>query len=515
MEQPTDSDRDSKSKKTDVFDTAHLVPELSKRSVRGGFYVGIAQGARLALQLVSTALLARLLTPEDLGLIGMATVLTGFASMFKDAGLSMATVQREEITQEQAATLFWVNVGLSIFLMIVLICVSPLVAWFYGDGRLLGITVALACTFLFSGLTIQHQALLRRQMRFGILAVFSVATLFCATVAGVLSAYLGAGYWALVIMTATQLSSNMLFVWMSSKWIPGRAHADSGVMSMLKFGGNLTAFSFINYFVRNLDNLLIGYTFGASALGLYANAYKMLLLPIRQINGPITTVAVPALSRLQDDAVGFRSYYCKGIRIITSLGMPIVVFCFVTAEDAVLFLLGPKWSGCVPLFRALAPAAFVGTYNMAAGWIFLPLGQANRQLRVGIVIGACVAVSMVIGLNWGPIGVAAAFSVSAVVLNVPTLAYTVAKSPVGLNDLGRAIMPPAIASLASGAVLTFAPSLGQPIESLLLRLLVAGLVYVTVYAGILAMLSSICPVEGRLTRSLLVDSASVSDEVEK
>lgn len=493
MEQPTDTDRDSKSEKTNVFDTAHLVPELSKRSVRGGFYVGIAQGARLALQLVSTALLARLLTPEDLGLIGMATVLTGFAAMFKDAGLSMATVQREEITQEQASTLFWVNVGLSIFLMIVLICVSPLVAWFYGDGRLLGITIALACTFLFSGLTIQHQALLRRQMRFGILAVFSVATLFCATVAGVLSAYLGAGYWALVIMTATQLCSNMLFVWMSSKWIPGRAHADSGVMSMLKFGGNLTAFSFINYFVRNLDNLLIGYTFGASALGLYANAYKMLLLPIRQINGPITTVAVPALSRLQDDARGFRTYYCKGIRIITSLGMPIVVFCFVMAGDAVLFLLGPKWSGCVPLFRALAPAAFVGTYNMAAGWIFLPLGQVDRQLRVGIVIGVCVAISFLVGLNWGPIGVAAAFSASAVVLNIPSLAYTVAKSPVGLKDLGRAILPSAVASLATGLLFYWLPILGQASENLVLRLFVSGLFFVAIYAGIFLVCAAVIP----------------------
>ncbi len=149
------------------FDTEYLKADLKGRSVRGGAVTMAAQGIKFFLQIGSTVVLARLLTPEDFGLIAMVTAVTGFVMMFKDMGLSMATVQRAEIDHAQISTLFWINVVLSLAFMLLTATLAPAIAWFYSEPRLTWITLALAGAFIFSGFTVQHQALLRRQMNFG------------------------------------------------------------------------------------------------------------------------------------------------------------------------------------------------------------------------------------------------------------------------------------------------------------------------------------------------------------
>jgi len=170
------------------FDTEHLKAELA------------GQGGRFLIQMVSTVVLARLLTPADFGLIAMVTAVTGFASLFKDLGLSMATVQKAEVTHEQVSVLFWVNVAISVLIALITAALAPVIAWFYGDPRLTAVGMALSLAFVFGGLTVQHQALLRRQMRFTALAIIPIVAMVAAVMAAIISATLGAGYWALVIM---------------------------------------------------------------------------------------------------------------------------------------------------------------------------------------------------------------------------------------------------------------------------------------------------------------------------
>src|SRR5690606_19203223 len=159
------------------FDTEHLTKHLRRRTMRGGAITVSSQGVKFALRLGSTAVLARLLTPADFGLIAMVTVVTGFVEMFKDAGLSMATIQRERITHAQVSTLFWINVALSALIMLLIAALAPAIAWFYGEPRLLPITLALSGTMIFGGLAVQHQALLRRQMQFGRLATIEITSM--------------------------------------------------------------------------------------------------------------------------------------------------------------------------------------------------------------------------------------------------------------------------------------------------------------------------------------------------
>lgn len=433
-----------------LFDTAHLKVDLKGRSLRGGAATIAGQGARFMIQMGSTMVLARLLTPADFGLIAMVMAITGFADLFKNLGLSTATVQRAEINHDQVSVLFWVNVGISLLIMLVTAALAPVIAVFYGDPRLTVVAVVLSAAFVFGGLTVQHQALLRRHMRFTALAAIEVGSMLCGVAAAIIAARAGAGYWALVIMNLARPIATMLGVWVFCRWWPGWPSRRSGAGTMLRFGANLTAFSLVNYLSRNLDNVLIGRFWGAGPLGFYAKAYGLLMLPMHQINGPVGAVAVPAMSRLQNDHERYRSYYSKALTIIAGLSTPVVIFLLVAADKLVLVLLGGQWVGIAPLFRILGPAALMSATNVAGGWVYVTFGHVNRQLRWAIFSSIVCCLSIGVGLPWGATGVALAVSISHVVLKVPSLWYCYRGTPVRLGDFFGAVWRPAVASVGAG-----------------------------------------------------------------
>ena len=431
----------------------HLDRDLRGRSARGGAVTIANQGGKFLLTLGSTAILARLLTPEDFGLIAMVVVVVSFIATFKDMGLSMATVQRVEVNHGQVSTLFWVNVALSLGVMGVTAALGPVLAWFYKEPRLVKVTAVLATTIVFSGLTVQHQALLRRQMRFGVLAVIEITSMAIGLACAVIAAIRGLGYWSLVIMPIVREGCITAGVWIACRWRPGKPVRRSGVRHMLSFGAHLTGFNIVNYIARNLDKMLIGWQFGASVLGLYNKAYQLLLLPIQQINVPLTTVAVPALSRLQDQLERYRAYYIRGVLLTVAAGMPIVTFLFVDAELAILTVLGDQWQGSVDFFRVLGPAAFIGSFNVATGWVYISLGRTRRQFVWGIIGSAFTVTAYAVGMRWGASGVAGALSASFVILRIPSIVYCFSGTHLRMRDLVEAIWRPTVASLGAGAAL--------------------------------------------------------------
>lgn len=433
--------------------TDHLKDDLRGRSVRGGAVTVAGQSAKHLMGVVALAFLARLLTPADFGLLAMVAGFTNFFVQFKDLGLSMATVQRKEITHQQVSTLFWVNVGVGLVATALTVGLAPILAWFYGEPSLTAITLALAVMFVFGGLTVQHQALLRRRMRFTALATLQVVSGAVGMVAGVVAAWLGAGYWALVVVQLTVAVADAAGVWIACGWRPGWPARGAGVRSLLTFGGNLTAANFLNYLTRNLDKILIGRVWGEVAAGLYFNAYKLLLLPLRQFNTPLTSVAIPALSRLQDKPSQYRAYYQKALQLLAMLAMPVVVFTFVCAEEVVLLILGEQWRGAAPIFRMLAPAAWVGTFNVATGWVYVSLGRTHRQLRWAVVGSTALTLGFVFGLPWGPVGVAAACSIVSCAIRLPAIAYCFYATPLEVKHLVESIWRPTLTSFAAGAAL--------------------------------------------------------------
>ncbi len=444
-----------KSLENDFFDTEYLKADLKGRSVRGGAVTMAAQGAKFFLRMGSTVVLARLLTPADYGLIAMVAVVTNFVMMFKDMGLSMATVQKADIDHAQISTLFWINVFISLIIMLVMAALAPVVAWFYGKPELTLATLALAGTFIFGGLTIQHQALLRRQMHFGRLAVIEIAAMFSSVIAAIISAWYGAGYWALVIMQLVMAVSIAVGVWFACDWRPGLPKRGTGVRRMLAFGGDLTGFNFVNYFARNLDKILLGKFFGSFALGLYSRAYNILMLPISQIRTPIMSVAIPAMSRLQNDHEQFKRYFAKLVSIIAFITMPLMVYLFICSEEVIRMLLGDKWMDVVPIFRILSIAAFIQPVTTLWGTVLISLGQSRRFLVWGVLQAIIMVSSFVAGLFWGPIGVAISYTLANYFILLPSCWYCFRFTPVSLRSFLIAISKPVGASIFAGTIAVY------------------------------------------------------------
>jgi len=434
----------------EYFDTEHLTAALGSRTARGGVVTIVSHGLKFALSIVATAILARLLTPQDYGLIGMVAVFTGFVAMFKDLGLSLATVQRAEIGYDQISTLFWVNVTISAAITLLMILLAPLIGWFYGEPRLILITMVTAIGFVFGGLAVQHEALLKRQMRFYALSVIAFTSMMIGYVVGIFFAWRGARYWSLVFSQLALLASNSLGVWLVCRWRPGRPKRNTGVRSMLSFGGNITGYALINYVSKNCDNLIVGRAFGAQLLGLYSKATQLLSLPTDQINEPLATVTIPALSRLADSPERYRQAYLRIMEKVIMVTMPAVMLMLATADWLVLIILGPQWGYTAKIFIFMGVAGLFQPVAATGGWLLVSQGRVRDMLRWSMINAPISILSLLAGLPWGAVGVAASFSLGRILIANPLLYWFVGRSgPVRTADFYRLLAPFTGASVCS------------------------------------------------------------------
>ena len=414
------------------------------------------QGICLVLQIASTMVLARLLTPADFGLIAMVTVIVNFATMFKDAGLSMATVQKDKISHEQISTLFWINVFISVFLGLCILGGSPLIAWFYGKPELTAVTAVLSLSFILSGLSIQHAALLRRHMHFGNLATVKVASQVIMLSVTIVLALCGYRYWALVGGSLTTAAITTALTFFFCPWVPGRMRKGTGVRDMLKFGGHLTGFEFVNYFARNADNILIGRYIGADALGLYAKAYQLFMMPISQIRGPLTQVAMPVLCSLKDQPERYVKYYQRLLDILATLTIPLTIYCALEADFLIRLLLGSQWVAVVSVFRILAIAGLVQAIASTRGLVLISYGFSKRYFYYGAFSAVLCVVSFIVGIPYGIEGVAASYTIANYLFLVPALFYCFSKTPVTVSLFFKTLFLPLLTgTLAGGGVLLF------------------------------------------------------------
>ena len=463
--------------------------DLKARSVRGGTITMAAQGVKFLLQMGSVVVLARLLTPNDYGLVAMVIAITGFVAMFKDMGLSMATVQKANINHSQVSTLFWINVLIGFGIMVITAAIAPAVAWFYGERRLMWITLALASAFLFGGLTVQHQALLRRQMRFGRLAAIEVISILVGISIAIVSASYGAGCWALVLMQLAIAITTAIGVWVACKWRPGLPVRNSGVRSMLAFGGHLTGFSIVNYFTRNLDKILIGWRWGTQSLGLYSRAYSLLMLPLQQINTPISAVAIPALSRLQDKPERYRSYYLKAISLIALVTMPSVMFMIIMSENIIGVVLGEQWIGASRIFSILGISALIQPILNTTGWLYVSTGRTDRMFKWGIFASSLITVAFLIGLPYGSVGVASSYTTCFLLITFPCLWYAFKYTPVDISSTAKALWPTVTGTLVVGVALGLFKTLIPVVSAGVSGLVVGFGVTVVIFPSVLCVLA--------------------------
>lgn len=437
-----------------LFNADHLKTGMKERAVKSAGITLAAQGIKLILQLGSVAILARLLQPSDFGLIAMVTVFTGLALQFMEGGLSMATIQRDQITHAQVSNLFWVNSALGTGLCLLGILISPLVAMIYDEPRLTLVMGAMSLTFLIGGLSVQHDALLRRQMRFKAISVIDIVSMAGGIIAGIAGALGGLEYWALVISPITTFATKTIMRWLSARWAPSMMSRGSGVRPLLGFGANLTGANFIGYLASNLTPFAIGYISGAQSLGLFNRANMLTSIPSSQMLPPVMNVLQPTLARVASDPKRLRS------TITSIMGKLVLGTMFVTLTMAVLadwivqLFLGSGWDGAVPIFRMLAVFSLVEPIAGFLAVSLVAIGNAKALLRWKAITLCILIVSVGIGSIWGAFGVVAAYALSGVFIRLPGFLYYSSRFlPVTFGEFITALVPSGICALVTIAAL--------------------------------------------------------------
>ena len=416
--------------------TDHLKSNLKGRSIKGGIVTLSAQAIKLASTILSTAILARLLTPSDFGLVAMITAVTGLLSSLKDAGLATPTIQRAEISHAQVSNLFWINVGVSAVFTLLVAAAAPLIVWLYRSPQLLPLTLALAVTFFIDGLSVQHLALLSRQMKFASLARIEVGALLFGQLAGIGCAAAGCGAWSLVAATLATSLCGMVLAWSTSRWRPQMPKRGSGTRPLVSFGASLTAANSLSYLVRNVDNFLIGRMYGATTVGLYSRAAALLRRPVDQLLGPVTAVVQPTLSRLQNEPERYRRTFMQLFEFIALVALPVTGAMAALARPVVLVLLGPKWEAAAVLFAAFSIVTLYSPLACSAFWIFESQGRGWDMFRSNSYLSTLAIISFVVGLPFGAAGVALSFSISGLLVRLPILFHIAGgKGPVTRKDL--------------------------------------------------------------------------------
>ena len=416
--------------------TDHLLPDLKRRTISGGVVTMSAQVAKFALNLVSTVILARLLTPRDFGLVAMVTAVTGFLAMFRHAGLATPTVQREHLTHAQVSNLFWINLGVSGLCALILAALSPIIARFYHDSRITPIMLLLSTTFLIGGFRVQHLALLKRQMRFKAIAMIEVGSMATGAVVGIVMALLGYRYWSLVGLSLATEIAGFLLTGLVSRWRPRLPSRGSGIRPLVAFGVHRTAGGFIFSLARGCDNLLIGRFYGPDAVGLYSRGAALVFRPLEQFLLPIEAVVVPTLSRLQSQPQRYRSTF---LQLYEASAMTAFFFSSLTlalATPITLVLLGHKWASVSAIFAGFTFTAIQLPLQNAANWLLTSQGRGRDILRLASITSFVTVASFIIGLPFGPLGVAIAFSAIGLLVRLPILYYVAGgRGPVTTFDL--------------------------------------------------------------------------------
>lgn len=436
--------------KDDYFSTVHLKSGLKIRAIHGAGAVLFTSAFNFVVHFTYTIVLARLLTPEDFGLIAMVTTFSLLLQNFGGSGITEAVIQKEAINHKTTSTLFWCNATISFGLTIAFMLMAPFFAWFFNSPQLKFITIGIAFSIIGSGLSTIHMAILRRTMQFYVTTYIIMFAAVVSTAITIFMAWQGFGYWALVIYLVSRPLLITIGSWFLCHWRPGRPGKIKDILPMLAFAMHIYGNFILNYFSRNIDKLLVGWRYSVAPLGYYKKAYDLFLLPAGQLIQPLTTVAFAALSRLIHEPDKYRRYYLDAVSIVAFIGMPLSAMMTLTGKDIILLVLGPQWTKAGEIFCYFGASIGVMFIYSTQGWLHVSLGRPERWLRWGVFECIATTAFFIMGLPFGVEGVATAYAASFYILVAPCLWYAGAPINISLSSLFSVIWKYFISALFAG-----------------------------------------------------------------
>ena len=484
---------------------------LRRIAVRGAGSNILAAAVGLGVQIVSTVVLARLLTPADFGLVAMVTTFSLLLSNFVLNGFTEAIIQCETLDRALASNLFWINMAAGVALTFGLSGAGFLLARLYSNPKVVFVAIGLSLSIVVTSSSVLHLALLKRAMLFPALSMNDIVASVASVVISVTLAWLGFGYWALIAGTIMRPLSQSIGAWWMCRWLPGAPRRIQGTLARVRFALSVYGRFAINYCVRNMDNLLVGWRFGPVALGFYKKAYDLFLLSASQVVNPVNVVAVSVLSRLDRESREYHRVLINALSTTAFIGMALGAALTLTGKDVIRLLLGPNWGPAGDIFRLFGPGIGIMLLYNTHSWIHLSIGTADRWLRWVLVELTVTGLLFLVGLRWGPAGIAAAWTASFWILTIPALWY--GGKPIGFSVLSaiaavwRYIVASAVSGVATALLISRVP-LNVPDTNLgaALRIILASFVFLVLYVGTVSGLHrSFSPVAqlGRLLRDMV------------
>ena len=415
-------------------------PGLGARAARGALITYTGQGAKILVQVLSVVILARLLNPDDYGLLAMVLAVVGVGEIFRDFGLSSAAIQAKNLSDQQRTNLFWINTGIGVVLATIVFLAAGLLATLYGRTELIPIAHVLCLTFIMNGLATQFRADLNRRLQFLRLAIADITAPVIGLATGVVTATAGWHYWALVAQQLTQSFVLLVVLAIGARWKPGLPRRGADMGGLLRFGWRLVATQLIGYVSNNVDSVIIGSRFGATQLGIYNRSFQLLTSPLNQLRAPTTTVSLPILARLNDDQPRYSRFIVRGqlalgYSLVAGLGI------LVGAPEPITgLLLGDQWLSTAPIIRLLAVGGIFQTLSYVGYWVYLSRGLMSDLFRYSLVTASIKVTCIAVGSIWGVVGVAGGYALA------PAIAW-----PISLIWLSRRTVIPT-AALITGAL---------------------------------------------------------------
>jgi len=422
-------------------------------SISGIKWTGLSQIGGQAIQFISTLILVRLLSPSDFGLMSMSMLAVLFVMLFKDMGTGAAVIRDKTLSKEALSSIYWLNVILGLFATLLVYSTSPWVAEFFHEPQVTPVLKFLSFTFLISGFSFIQKSLMERDMVFNKLAKLEIAAALTGSMVGVTMAILGYGVWSLVFQSLSVTLLTTILLWTFSTWQPKLIFLWKEIQAIGKFSLNLSGFNFFNYFARNADEILIARYLGAQELGYYNLAYRLLLYPLRTISGVVNRVMFPVYSQIQDDHARFRQAYLKIVSAIALVTFPLMLGLMVLAKPFVLTVFGAPWEPMIALLVILAPLGMKQSIGTTVGSIYQAKGRTDWMFRWGIVSGSITIIAFIIGLQWGIVGVAAAYLTVGIILTYPSFSIPFKLIDLPISELWIALRKPLLCALLMAIVI--------------------------------------------------------------
>ena len=420
---------------------------LFSKAVSGLKWSSLSSFGIVLSQFTLGVILARLLSPEEYGLVAMVMIIIVYANLLVNFGFSVVLVQRKDVDNDQFSTVFWINSILGIVLCLFFAAVAPNIAQFYDRKIIVTLVYFLAPILVINSLGICHRVKLERALNFKPIAIAEISSVVLSTSIAIIMALNGYGVWSLVAQALIKSVVNSVILWFSSGWMPKWIMT----LSSLKGMWNLTSVVMTNNlaegFAGSMDRVIIGKVEGSQDLGAYEKAKQLMLMPTQLISGVISRVLLPSLSKLQEQPTKFAKAYKQIFGAVALVVFPMIFGLNFIAEDMILLLFGDQWKSMVQLFEIICWAGLFTVLNVMADNIIIASGNTKGLLKITLIEKPFLVALFFIGILWGANGVAWSYVVGAIVIFVYKTFVATQPLVLRLIDMIRALVGPLMLSV--------------------------------------------------------------------